>query len=239
MASVTKGSALALGICVVLGLSALGYQLADAAVSVKAMERTVSVKGLSERDVDATTAAWPIRYQVAENDLDKLYLDVEKNQRMISAFLKKHGLSDDEISLAPPVIADAYANQWGDKSQIKFRYTGEGDVTVFTTKVDAVRKAMANLLELGKQGVVVSVTKEDIQRVFSYDNLSKIKPAMIEEATKNARAVAEKFAQDSNSKLGKIKSAQQGQFSINNRDDSTPHMKRVRVVTTVEYYLSD
>ena len=73
MASVTKGSALALGICVVLGLSALGYQLADAAVSVKSMERTVSVKGLSERDVDATTAAWPISYQVAENDLDKLY----------------------------------------------------------------------------------------------------------------------------------------------------------------------
>lgn len=77
------------------------------------------------------------------------------------------------------------------------------------------------------------------QTVYSFTGLNEIKPKMIEEATKNARAAAEKFAQDSESKLGKIKNASQGQFSITNRDENTPHIKRVRVVTTINYYLND
>ena len=75
--------------------------------------------------------------------------------------------------------------------------------------------------------------------MFIFSKLNDLKPEMIEEATKNARAVAEKFAEDSKSRLGKIKSASQGQFSVEDRDSSTPHIKQVRVVSTVEYYLSD
>jgi hypothetical protein len=98
---------------------------------------------------------------------------------------------------------------------------------------------MEKLFELGKQGI--AITGEDYQSktVFLYTKLNEIKPAMIEEATQNARAVAEKFAQDSKSRLGKIRSASQGQFSIDDRDSNTPYIKKVRVVSTLEYYLSD
>ena len=69
--------------------------------------------------------------------------------------------------------------------------------------------------------------------------MNSIKPQMIEEATKNARAAAEKFAKDSESKLGKIKTANQGLFTIENVDEYTPNVKHVRVVTNVTYFLED
>ena len=96
---------------------------------------------------------------------------------------------------------------------------------------------METLSDIGKKGIAISGEDYESRTVYMFTKLNDLKPAMIEEATKNARAVAEKFAQDSKSKLGKIKSASQGQFSIENRDSSTPHIKRVRVVSTIEYYL--
>ena len=107
------------------------------------------------------------------------------------------------------------------------------------TDVEAVRKAMKDVISLGQKGVAVTGEAYQSQTQFEFTGLAGLKPAMIEEATKNARAVAEKFADDSDSRLGKIRSAQQGQFSIENRDSTTPHIKKVRVVSTVEYYLAD
>jgi hypothetical protein len=94
-------------------------------------------------------------------------------------------------------------------------------------------------VELGKQGIAISGEDYQSRTEFLFTELNSIKPAMIEEATENARQVAEKFAQDSSSRLGKIRRAQQGQFSISDRDNNTPYIKKVRVVSTLEYYLSD
>jgi hypothetical protein len=112
-------------------------------------------------------------------------------------------------------------------------------VTVYSEDVDLVRKTLESVVDLGKQGIAISGEDYQAKTVFMFTKLNELKPAMIEEATKNARAVAEKFAQDSKSRLGKIRSARQGQFSIQDRDSGTPHMKRVRVVSTIAYYLSD
>ena len=98
---------------------------------------------------------------------------------------------------------------------------------------------MGLLAELGREGIVFNRDDYEAKPEYIFTRLNEVKPVMIEEATRKARAVALKFAQDSQSKLGKIKRASQGQFSISDRDKSTPHMKRVRVVSTVEYYLSD
>ena len=110
---------------------------------------------------------------------------------------------------------------------------------MYSKNIGNVRKAMANVVALGKQGIAVSGNQYGSQIQFLFTDLNSLKPKMIEEATANARAVAEKFAADSNSKLGKIRSARQGQFTIEDRDASTPHIKNVRVVSTVEYYLAD
>lgn len=232
---------LILGASLFCGLSSLGYLLGQAALSVKSMERTVVVKGLSEKEVPADLAAWPVSFQVGSNDLDEVYASIETRSATIRQFLQGYGIADEDITLSPPNITDLYAQQWGDRANITFRYTGNAVVMVHSKNVDAVREAMSNVLELGKQGVVVSgngyVGPGGDQ--FLFTGLNDLKPAMIEEATKNARSVAEKFAQDSDSRLGKIKSARQGQFSISDRDATTPHIKQVRVVSTVEYYLSD
>ena len=241
MAEHRRTTALVLGLCLLAGLTALGYLLRDAAIAVKSLERTVTVKGLSEREVAANVAAWPIDFQVAGNDLDETYSTIESNAGVVKAFLVRHAISPEEVTLSPPSVTDLYAQQWGDKSQIKYRYTGTGTVTVYSENVTAVRAAMANIIELGKSGVVLASNTHPSQmaNLFLFTQLNDLKPAMVEEATKNARSVADKFAADSDSRLGKIKRAMQGQFSIMERDATTPHIKKVRVVSTIEYYLVD
>ena len=124
---------------------------------------------------------------------------------------------------------------------MRYRYNVTGVVTVTTTNVEQVLKLMSRQSDLLKQGVAIASGDYRYAPRFIYtsDALNALKPAMIEEATRNARAAADKFAHDSNSELGKIKSASQGLFSISDRDDNTPSIKTIRVVTTVEYYLKD
>ncbi|HDY84219.1 hypothetical protein LCGC14_0581390 [marine sediment metagenome] len=236
----SNSATLILGMSLILGLSSLGFLVGNAALSVKSLERSVTVKGLSEREVQADIAAWPVSFQVASNDLDEVYKTIETKSAIIKKFLTDHGVPETDISFSPPNITDLYVQQWGDRANIKFRYTGSGVVTVHSEKVNAVREAMSNTLELGKLGVVIAGDQYNQgSNQFLFTRLTELKPGMIEEATKNARSVAEKFAQDSDSRLGKIKSASQGQFSIEDRDSTTPQIKKVRVVSTVEYYLSD
>ncbi|WP_375753920.1 SIMPL domain-containing protein [Vibrio sp. HN007] len=233
-----SGSAV-LGVFICLGLAILGYLLAAAAIEYKMYERTVSVKGLSEQEYSADVAIWPIRFNVADNDLSTLYNNIDKQSESITSYLIKHGISADEITLSSPSIVDKSAQQYGGDSQARFRYTAFQTVTVYSSDIETVRKVMGTLSELGKKGIVFTDGGYDGQTEYLFTRLNEIKPDMIEEATKNARAVAEKFAKDSKSKLGKIKKAYQGQFSIRPRDRNNPHIKKVRVVTTVEYYLSD
>jgi len=110
---------------------------------------------------------------------------------------------------------------------------------VYSSNIEAVRMVMNKLSELGKQGIVFTGGGYQYQTEYIFTRLNEVKPEMIEEATRKAREVADKFANDSKSTLGKIKRASQGQFSISARDKNNPHIKRVRVVSTVEYYLSD
>ncbi len=232
-------SLVVLGASLLLGMIALGWLLGHAAIKVKRLERTVAVKGLSEREVPADIAIWPLTFQEASNDLNALFDALQRKNGLITKFLAGHGIAPEAISVAAPTVNDLYAQSYGDKSNIVYRYTANSTVTVYSTDVEAVRKAMKDVITLGKQGVALSGEGYQNQTQFEFSGLAKLKPEMIEEATKNARAVAEKFAEDSESRLGKIRSAQQGQFSIENRDSTTPHIKKVRVVSTVEYYLAD
>ena len=231
--------AIILGAFLCAGLVILGVLISSSALKIKGLDRTVTVKGLSEREVQANVAIWPIKFSEADNDLSNLYSVVQKKADIIIEFLKKHGFTDDDISISAIAIIDRQAQGYVDSSKIKFRYSANSTITVYSKKVDIVRNTMKNLFELGKQGIAIVGQDYQTRSQFLFTNLNEIKPEMIEEATKNARMVAEKFAKDSNSKLGKIKKARQGQFSINNRDSNTPHIKKVRVVATLEYYLSD
>lgn len=206
---------------------------------VKGLDRTVTVKGLSEREVPADIAIWPVSFAAAGNDLTALYEAVEGNAREVFAFLQAAGFSPSEITKAAPVVTDKLARRYGGQQDVSLRYTAQQTMTVYTTQVDLVRALQSRLGELGKKGIALGGEDYDSKPQFLFTKLNELKPQMIEEATRNARAVAEKFAADSQSRLGKIKKAGQGLFTIEDRDANTPHMKRVRVVSTVEYYLSD
>ncbi|MBS0311568.1 MAG: SIMPL domain-containing protein, partial [Proteobacteria bacterium] len=156
------------------------------------------------------------------------------------AFLQASGFKPDEISVSAPSITDRQAQDYGNAQLAeRLRYSGKSTLTVYTRQVDRVREAMARLGELGKQGIALSPENYENRTQFLFTGLNALKPAMIEEATKNARISAEKFAKDSDSRLGKIRRANQGQFSIEDRDASTPYIKKVRVVSSVEYRLID
>jgi hypothetical protein len=189
--------------------------------------------------VPADVAIWPLTFQDASNDLNALFGSLQRKNALVTEFLAAHGIAKDAITVGAPAVTDRFAQSYGDTSNIAYRYTATSTVTVFTNDVAAVRKATQDVIALGQKGVALSGEGYQGQTQFEFTGLSKLKPEMIEEATKNARAVAEKFAEDSGSRLGRIRSAQQGQFSIENRDSTTPHIKKVRVVATVEYHLAD
>ena len=235
----SKAAAFVLGLFIFLGLALFGYQLGSAALKFKEYERTVTVKGLSERDYDADIVIWPIKFTAADNDLEALYNSIESNTAKIKAFLETNGIESNDITHDSPSIIDRSAQQWANNNQPEFRYAATQTVTVYSKNIARVRAVMGQLSELGKQGIVFTSTEYENQTEYLFTRLNEIKPAMIEEATRNAREVAEKFAADSQSRLGKIKRALQGQFSISPRDKNNPHIKKVRVVSTVEYYLSD
>jgi hypothetical protein len=228
-----------LGAFLFAGLAALGLILGNAALEVKAHERTVQVKGLAEREVPADVAIWPIVHQLAGNDLTELYESIADKNATILEFLRSNGIDSVDVSTAAPSVIDRHAQAWGETASIEYRYIATAIVTVYSKDVEGVRQAMANAIELGKNGIALGGEQFGNQVQYLFTGLNDIKPAMIEESTYNARAVAEKFAEDSESTLGKIRTADQGQFSISDRDSTTPHVKNVRVVSTVEYYLSD
>ncbi len=232
-------SALTLGIFIALGLFSLGFVLGGSIVKVKGFERSVTVKGLAQKEVNADTVMWPIVYTRADNNLSKLYDTLEKDTTKIKHFLKSHGFESSEVSISAPSITDKLAREYGNNNQIKYRYNAYQTLTLYTKKIDKARESMIQITSLGKSGTTFRSNSYENNVEYIFSELNAIKPQMIESATKNARLSAQKFAEDSQSKLGKIKSARQGQFSINNRDKNTPYIKKVRVVSTVEYYLDD
>jgi len=205
----------------------------------RSYERTVNVKGLCEREVKADKVIWPIVYKVMSDDIQSIYDQTDAGNDVILDFLKSGGISADEITVSVPQISDKLANEYGDNNRA-FRYIAKNIITVCSSDVDKVLELMSGQSELLKRGIVTGGSNQWENPVeFRYEGLNDIKPGMIEDATKNAREAALKFAKDSDSILGKIRSANQGTFTIEDRDSNTPYIKKVRVVTSVTYYLKN
>ena len=225
-----------LGYCLLVGLIVSALLLGNAIKASRANDRVVSVKGLCEREVKADNVICPFAYKEGGDDLQQLYRTIERKNMIIINFLKEAGIGEEEISVAAPKVVDT-RTEWSG-SQNRYTYIVTSVVTVCTDKVDEIIHLQSQQGELLQQGIATTSGWE-YPTVYSFTKLNEIKPAMIETATKNARETAEKFAADSESRLGKIKRATQGQFSITDRDSNTPYLKNVRVVTSVDYYLKD
>ncbi len=201
-------------------------------------DRNVTVKGLAEKEVEADKVTWPIPTKELGNDLPELYQRINTTTAKVKAFLKQHGIKDDEINVNAPVVIDLNADQYSNNNR-GFRYNITSTITVTSQNVKLVRSIMAKQGELLKQGVAVLDGGYENRITYEYVGFKKMKPQMMQEAIKNAEATAQEFATNSNSKLNKITRADQGQFSIDDRDANTPYIKKVRVVTTITYSLKD
>lgn len=226
------------GLFIMLGLIFLGIFIKSAVISFKSYERVVKVKGLAQIEVPANKVIWPVVYKEIGNDLSTLYKAINHKNQVIISYLKSKGLEESEIYVSAPSIIDMNAERYQSQPS-NYRYNITSVITVTSDKVELVSKIISSQSELLKKGVALLAGDYQYQTQYLYTLLNQIKPSMIEEATKNARASAQKFAKDSNSKLGKIKTASQGQFSIYDRDANTPQIKTVRVVSTIEYMLRD
>lgn len=226
------------GLAIMVGLVVLGLMIPRAVSVYRSYDRTVDVKGLCEREVKADRVIWPITYKVMADDIRSIYSQLDGSVATIKDFLLSGGISEDEISVSVPSVSDKFANEYGE-NQRTFRYIAKNVVTVCTDKVDLVLALMSRQSELLKEGIVTESNDWENRVEFSYEGLNDIKPEMIEIATMNAREAAQKFAKDSGSRLGKIKTANQGTFSIVDRDSNTPYIKKIRIVTYVTYYLKN
>lgn len=226
------------GMFIMVGLVVLGLMIPRAVGKYRSYDRTVNVKGLCEKEVMADKVIWPVVYKVMADDIQSIYDQTDRNNATIKAFLESGGVDASEITVSVPQISDKYANEYGSNDRA-FRYIATNVMTVCTDKVEVVLELMSKQSELLKKGIVTGGNTWENPVEFKYEGLNGIKPEMIEEATKNAREAADKFAEDSDSRLGKIKTANQGTFTIENRDSNTPYIKKVRVVTSVTYYLTN
>ena len=199
-------------------------------------DKTVSVRGLAEREVDADLAVWPLTFFFFFNDLTELQKDILAKTEIVKSYLAEYELSSEDFTVQSPSITDNSMNPYMDKNQVRYTYIAETVVLVRSSKVEQVKKAQSDSLKLMSDGIAVS--KDYKSKIsFEFTKLNDIKPQMIAEATKNARTTAEQFSRDSGSKVGKIKRASQGLFSIEDAAADLSERKTIRVVTTVEYLL--
>ena len=235
--------AVVVGVCVMLGLIVGGYLLGSEVRDFKRADRYVAVKGLVERTVKSDSATWTMTFDVYGDDLASAHSQSEKMADQLKAYLADHGVKAAEI-VGDSVDVTGRIDQENRKGP---RFMLAHTLTVHTTEVDKVAAADSNTAQLINAGIILGADSI----TYKFDGLNAIKPDMITEATRNARASADRFAADSGSKVGSIRDANQGVFSITaadagpavNADEAggdqsdTSMMKKVRVVSTIDYYL--
>lgn len=234
----TTFRALILGCCFIIGMALCALLVGHSLKTVKRMEEYVTVRGLSEKEVAADLAIWPLTFNVSDNDLSLLEAKIQSSRKIIYQFLSDNGFDPKEISNSPPNITDSDVDSHSNAdAKTQYRYKANITVLLRSSKVNKVKAAMEACDKLVQQGVALNSGDYNTKPQFLFTGLNDIKPDMIQEANRNARKAAERFGADAHSDVGSVRHASQGQFEINDVDSSTPDRKTVRVVTTVDFYL--
>ena len=247
-----KASAVIAGVLIGGGVAVAGWFIGRGLYNARRDERYVTARGLVERSVRADTAVWTISYSATNNDVIKANAEVNHDAHLAVAFARQHGFGDAEIQPVPAVVNDTsqYPRAGESHRENGGRYIVKAGIRIRSSNVDRVQQASQLTGELIQQGIVLTLEGEaDANPAYYFRGLDAIRPAMLAEATKSARAVAQQFASDSGSRLGQIRRANQGVFEIQPRDASAGGQdsyleprsidKTVRLVTTIDYYLQD
>jgi uncharacterized protein len=241
------------GALLALGLIVSAWVLGAQIKATRLNDRYVTVKGLVERKVKSDLAIWSLSYKETGDDLSSLHAKSEADKNAVLLFLNQQGFQSSEIEMGVVRVVDMQANEYGGGIGAPHRYIVEQQISLRTIRVDQVASAAQKTMELLQRGIVLN-SNPGQGLIYKFNGLNSIKPDMITEATRNARAAAGRFASDSGSKVGTIRQANQGVFAILAADQASDTgepgevggqyfsadsslMKTVRVVTTVQYYL--
>ena len=235
--------AVSLGI-LAISIGFLGVKVSDGLQNFRNYDRYVTMKGLAERDVKADLAVWPISYAATGNDLSALQSSMEAQGKTIISFLEEFGISQDEVELQRVIVQDLMAQTYRQNNALNNRYVLTQSYLVRTNKIKKINDASKNIGRLIKQGIVFSQNNAAGPN-YLFTKLNELKPDMIAQATQNAKEGAAQFAKHSGQQVGDIKYASQGVFQILSRDrtyavpEAQQINKRVRVVSTIQFYLED
>jgi hypothetical protein len=242
-------AAIIVGVCLLVGLVAGGYFIGKGSTRFKSDIRTVTVKGLVEKEVKADQAVWMLRFRRASEELKDAHAKITSDREAAVAFLRNQGFKDEEISRQPTRTIDKLAREYSQSQTAeRFRYVVTSSVLVTTANVDLVTKAVGTTEELLKSGVILDGQQEGgtANPRFVITTFNALRPQLLADATKNARITAQQFASDSGAQVGKIRSANQGTIKIfgsDGNDESAPYSptstpsKKIRVVSTFEFEL--
>jgi len=227
-----------------LGVAAGGYFGGQGLVESRLGDRSVTVKGLSERAVKADLALWPIRFVATGNDLSRVQAQIASDTQAVVGFLKEQGFSEDEISVDSPEVTDRMAQAYR-SGPVDVRFIISQLVMLRSTDVDKVARANREAGKLVEAGIALSSDRGPSRPSYLFKGLNEVKGEMIEEAMSRAKEAAQTFAEDSGTRLKGIRRAYQGQFQILPRDnapgiqESDQIDKTLRVVSTIEYLLAN
>lgn len=233
-----KNKIIIASVIIALGIGLLGYFINNGLSTIANRGRVVTVKGLSEMVIPADKVTWPIVSKEVGDDLPELYNRINSKTQTIKDFLKDGGLKDEEININAPEVLDLNAERYSGNDR-NYRYNITSIITVTSNNVKLVRNIIARQGELLKKGVAIINGGYENPITYEYTAFKDEKSKMMAEAIENAEKTAKQFAENSHSKLNKIENANQGQFSIEDKDATTPYIKKVRVVTTITYSLKD
>ncbi len=229
-----KSPLVAAAAVIAIGLCVGGFMTGDGLVRAKMADRTVTVRGLAERDVIADLAVWTLSYSTTAGNLADAQSSVDRDTQQLREFFAGLGFPEDALQPVS-VSASSYTPDDGIT-----RFTVNQRMSLRTDDVDRAQQAVRREFELVRRGVLL----ESSNMSFSFTGLERIKPEMVAEATQDARGAAEQFAKDSGAGVGSIRSATQGYFSITARDgdedgwgQADSPFKKVRVVTTIDFML--
>lgn len=236
-------AAAALGLCIALGPALAGFFVYKGILASKRSDRYVTAKGLVERVEKADRGIWEVGFKVSGNNLTELYQKLSHDTEIIENFLKKEGLTPEEISTSSPRVVDLHTREYGgSESLAPERYMIESAVVVNSKKVDNLNKLSSLTGQFISQGI--SISRSGAR--FYLDKFNSLRPQLIADATKNAQEVAASFAKTTGSQLGGIRKANQGSISMTSLDASPNQeydegidslMKKIRVVASIEFYL--
>lgn len=238
MTNFDRSAATVMGLLLGAGVAAGGWFVGNGLFAARATERYVTVKGLAERQVPANLVVWPIVFGATGNDLSGLQAKMDEGSEKVRAFLVGEGFAAEEVGVSTPRITDFNAQGYAQQAGPHDRYSAEVTMTLRSGDLEGVQRAMQRSGELVKGGVALRQSYE-FQTEYFFTDLESVKPEMIAEATRDARQAAEQFAHDSGSRVGAIRNATQGYFSVEPRDRFSPEHKTIRVVTTVQFFLEE